>query len=62
MQESTNFMRRGIIIVKRNVDNYCCFNMIAGSVVICKRIAMPFWGYDEKEFSYYKKKSKYNWP
>ena len=37
-----NFMRRGIIIVKGNVDNYCCFNMIAGSVVICKRIAMPF--------------------
>ena len=37
-----NFMRRGIIIVKGNVDNYCCYNMIAGSVVICEKIAEPF--------------------
>ena len=30
------FMRRGLIIVKGKVGNFCCFKMIAGNVILFK--------------------------
>ena len=41
-------MRRGLIFVNSGVRNYCCNNMIAGTVIIKKDIGKKFWSWDEK--------------
>ena len=31
-------MRRGLVIIKGNVDENCCFQMIAGTLIIFKSV------------------------